>query len=63
MKKTTTPASNNVFTFDRAISSDYHPSAYSYRKDDIPTGEYHVTIDFMIWANKVAGIDRFKRPA
>lgn len=59
MNKTTNPETGNVFTFNKAISSDYHPSGYSYHKDDIPTGEYHVTLDFMIWANKVSGIDLF----
>ena len=50
---------HNVLAFNTAINSDYNPSNYSYHKDDIPTGEYHVTLDFMIWANKVSGIDLF----
>jgi hypothetical protein len=59
MNKKTIPVADNVFTFNKAINSDYHPSAYSYDKEDIPTGEYDVTLDFMIWANKVSGIDLF----
>jgi hypothetical protein len=50
---------HNVLAFNTAISSCYNPSNYSCQKDDIPTGEYHVTLDFMIWANKVSGIDLF----
>jgi hypothetical protein len=59
MNKKANSATDNVFTFNKAISSDYHPSTYSYHKEDIPTGEYHVFLDFMIWANKVSGIDLF----
>ena len=35
------------------------PRDYTYNKDDIPTGEYHIILDFMIWGNKISGIDLF----
>lgn len=59
MKKNIAHPSDNVSTFNKAINYNYHPSSYSYQKDDIPIGEYYVTLDFMIWANKVSGIDLF----
>ena len=50
---------HNVLAFNTAISDGYHPRDYTYHKDDIPTGEYRIILDFMIWANKVSGIDQF----
>lgn len=60
----TTKANNlevahNVFTFHAAIITGYEPSDYTYDKDEVPTGNYHVELDFMIWAKKVAAIDLF----
>lgn len=50
---------NNVITYRNAISSGYEPREYSYDKDDIPTGEYHVILDFMVWAKKLPAIDLY----
>jgi hypothetical protein len=50
---------NNVLAFQTAISAGYEPRDYSYEKDDIPTGEYHVQLDFMIWAKKLPAIDLY----
>lgn len=50
---------HNVLAFNTAISDGYNPRDYAYHKDDIPTGEYHIILDFMIWADKVSGIDLF----
>ena len=50
---------HNVLAFNTAICDGYHPRDYTYHKDDIPTGEYHIILDFMIWANKISGIDLF----
>lgn len=40
---------NNVLSFRTALHTGYQPRDYSYDKDDIPTGEYHIILDFMIW--------------
>jgi hypothetical protein len=50
---------NNVLAFQAAISAGYEPRDYSYEKDDIPTGEYHVQLDFMTWAKKLPAIDLY----
>lgn len=55
----TTTKHHNVLAFNTAINNGYNPRDYSYQATDIPTGEYHVTLDFMIWANKVPGVDLF----
>jgi len=39
----------------QALDEGYNPRDYSYRKEDIPIGEYVVTLDFKIWS-KVPGI-------
>ena len=50
---------NNVLAFQTAVSSGYGPGDYSYEKDNIPSGEYHVILDFMIWAKKLPAIDLY----
>jgi len=55
-----TPACN-VITFRNALHQGYEPRDYTYQKDDIPTGEYHVILDFMVWIKEVPGITCFCR--
>jgi hypothetical protein len=50
---------NNVITYRNAISSGYEPRDYSYDKYNIPNGEYHVILDFMVWAKKLPAIDLY----
>src|SRR5258708_38198404 len=50
---------NNVLSFQTATSSGYEPRDYSYEKGDIPAGEYHVILDFMVWAQKLPAIDLY----
>ncbi len=50
---------NSVLSFQAALHAGYQPRDYSYEKDDIPTGEYHVILDFMIWAKKLPAIDLY----
>lgn len=50
---------NNVITYRNAISSGYEPEEYSYNRNDIPTGEYHIVLDFMTWAKKLPAIDLY----
>lgn len=56
---TTAQRPNNVLSFQAALNAGYQPRDYSYEKDDIPTGEYHVILDFMIWAKKLPAIDLY----
>ena len=48
-----------VLTYQAAIIAGYQPREYSYDKDMIPTGEYHVVLDFMIWATKLPAVDLY----
>jgi len=50
---------NNVLSFQAARNTGYQPCEYSYDRDAIPTGEYHVILDFMIWAKKLPAIDLY----
>jgi hypothetical protein len=50
---------NNVLSFQAALHTGYQPRDYSYEKDNIPTGEYHLVLDFMIWAKKLPAIDLY----
>lgn len=50
---------NNVLSFQAALNTGYQPRDYSFEKDDIPTGEYHVILDFMIWAKRLPAIDLY----
>ncbi len=59
MTTNTTQRPNNVITYRTAISSGYEPRQYSYEKDDFPTGEYHVLLNFMTWAKKLPAIDLY----
>lgn len=59
MTANTTQKSNNVITYRNAISSGYEPHDYSYDKYNIPNGEYHVILDFMVWAKKLPAIDLY----
>jgi hypothetical protein len=59
MTATTQQKPNNVITYRNAISSGYEPQEYSYNRNDIPTGEYHVILDFMTWAKKLPAIDLY----
>src|SRR6201747_886141 len=46
-----------VLSFYNAIAAAHEPREYTYRREDIPFGTYEVTLDFMIWAKKQAGIN------
>jgi hypothetical protein len=59
MTTNTTQRPNNVITYRAAVSSGYEPSNYSYDKYDIPTGEYHIMLNFMTWAKKLPAIDLY----
>ncbi|RKR80002.1 hypothetical protein BDD43_0089 [Mucilaginibacter gracilis] len=50
---------HHVKSFNTAIADGHEPRLYSYHKEDVPTGEYHVSLDFMIWAKNIAGVDLF----
>jgi len=59
MTTTTNEQNPNVLSFQSALNAGYQPREYTYEKDDIPTGEYHVILDFMIWAKKLPAIDLY----
>jgi hypothetical protein len=59
MTTTKDQKANNVLSFQAALHTGCQPRDYSYEKDDIPTGEYHVQLDFMIWAKKLPAIDLY----
>ncbi|MFD0792079.1 hypothetical protein ACFQZX_00540 [Mucilaginibacter litoreus] len=47
----------NVLSFYDAIAAAHEPREYTYMRDEIPFGIYPVTLDFMIWSKKQAGIN------
>jgi hypothetical protein len=53
--------SRNVTTFYNALYKGWEPRDYTYQKDEIPTGEYHIILDFMVWIKEVPGITLFCR--
>ncbi|MEO7215484.1 hypothetical protein [Mucilaginibacter sp.] len=46
-----------VLSFYDAIAAAHEPREYTYLRDAIPFGTYEVTLDFMIWSKKLAGIN------
>jgi hypothetical protein len=46
-----------VLSFNNAVIAGYEPRIYSWDKADIPTGEYMVCLDFMIWSKKQMAIN------
>jgi len=48
-----------VLTYRAALAAGHQPREYSYDKDIIPTGEYHVILDFMTWAMKLPAVDLY----
>lgn len=52
---------SNVITYRSALRQGYRPHDYSPHKDNVPTGQYHVILDFMIWSKDLSGIDCYFR--
>jgi hypothetical protein len=52
---------NNVLGFYEAIKAGYEPNDYSYQADEIPSGQYNVLLDFMIWARSLDAIELYCR--
>lgn len=48
-----------VLTWQAVLAAGHQPRDYSYDKDIIPTGEYHVILDFMILAQKLPAVDLY----
>lgn len=46
-----------VLSFYNAIAAAHEPREYTYLREDIPFGSYEVSLDFMIWSKKQAGIN------
>jgi len=48
-----------VLTWQSALAAGHLPRDYSYDRDIIPTGEYHIILNFMIWAQKLPAVDLY----
>jgi len=46
-----------VLSFYNAIAAAHEPREYTYLREAIPFGTYKVSLDFMIWSKKQAGIN------
>jgi len=46
-----------VLSFYDAIAAAHEPREYTYLREDIPFGTYAISLDFMIWSKKQAGIN------
>lgn len=47
---------SNVLSWNQALEQGLNPRDYSYRKEDVPLGEYIASLDFKIWAKDATGV-------
>ena len=52
-------STNNVLSFYEPLQAGYEPDQYSYHPEDIPSGEYHVLLDFLIKARRLDAIELY----
>lgn len=47
---------SNVLSWNQPLEQGLSPRDYSYRKEDVPSGEYIASLDFKIWAKDATGV-------
>lgn len=49
----------NVLQFNAALDAGFEPRNYTYKKEDVPLGNYDARLDFMIWSKNGNAINCF----
>ena len=48
-----------VLQFNAALDAGFEPRNYTYKKDEVPLGNYDARLDFMIWSKNGNAINCF----
>lgn len=49
----------NVLQFNAALDAGLEPRSYTYKKEEVPLGNYDARLDFMIWSKNGNAINCF----